>query len=163
MCLWLCGACRSENSLGADPEIRILMKVICWRDILGRRGDAGWGRISCGRWWVAARSQKLWGRTCSPACLCPAVMKRWLSSPAHPDLQGACLLPAQQSPYPWRRRQLKHVIGMGEWGLWGSGQCWELKFLFFLASKHLCHVPVTQSMIIGTSDKKPGLDKTGTA
>ena len=100
MCLWLCGACRSENSLGADPEIRILMKVICWRDILGRRGDAGWGRISCGRWWVAARSQKLWGRTCSPACLCPAVMKRWLSSPAHPDLQSACLLPAQQSPIP---------------------------------------------------------------
>lgn len=44
MCLWLCGACRSENSLEADPEIRILMKVICWRDILGRRGEAGWGR-----------------------------------------------------------------------------------------------------------------------
>ena len=100
MCLWLCGARRSKNSLEAEPEIRILMKVICWRDILGRRGEAGWGRTSCGRRWVAARSQKLGSRTCSPACLCPAVMKRWLSSPAHPDLQGACLSPAQRSPIP---------------------------------------------------------------
>lgn len=106
MCLWLCGACRSENSLEADSEIRILMKMICWRNIPGRRegaaraGEGSRARISCGWQWFAAWYQKLWSKTYRPTCLCPAVTKRWLSSPAHPDLQCGCLSPTQRSPIP---------------------------------------------------------------
>lgn len=47
-------------------------------------------------------------------------------------------------------------------GLLGSGPHWGLKFLCLLASSRLCQVSLTQSMIIRTSYKKPGLEKPGT-
>lgn len=158
MCLWLCGACRSENSLEADSEIRILMKMICWRNIpgrsgkeLARAGEGGRARTSYGWQWFAAWYQKLWARPIAPRVYAPQ-SRSWLSPPPpHPDLQGGCLSPTQRSPIPregggsgmslaqeWVHRAFEDLDHIG-----------GLKFLGFWLPKHLCHVSVTQSMIQG--------------
>lgn len=141
--------------------------MICWRNIPGRKelarvGEGGRARTSCGWQWFAAWYQKLWSKTYSP-CLCPAVQTlALLPSPSWSP--GWMSVTCSVESYPQRRSGSRHVLllGMGAPGLWGSGPHWGLKFLCFLASKHLCHVSVTQSMMWDIW-QKPGLDKTGTA